>query len=518
MPLAKSYAVSLLGLSGTIIEVEADISANLPNFILIGLPDTSLSEATSRVRAACANSARPLPSKKITVNLSPASVPKSGSSFDLAIAISILAAQDPAIRESVSKSVHLGELGLDGSVRPVSGIIPMLLAAREAGFTRAIVPVENLSEAQLTLGISVFGCATLTQLCQFHGGDESVLADSFTVQRESPVKKQLATDLSDVVGQDHAIEALIVAASGGHHFSMIGTPGSGKTMLAERYLGILPELTPEHALEVTAVESLHLGNLGGIQNLDLRPRFQNPHHTASVSSVIGGGSRFPRPGAVSLAHRGVLFLDEALEFQAPVLDSLREPLESGKVLIQRSGGAAKFPANFQLILAANPCSCGHFGSTKRHCECTYVSRKRYLSRLSGPLLDRIDIRLKIEPVSRLAKKMAEGKGGTTLTSSQALQRVLAARSHAANRLTKFGLERNSEIPGQLLRSELKPSRDSLRPLELALDRGQLSMRGFDRCLRLAWTLADLEASSSPSPQNVARAMELRSADSFEDLA
>ena len=518
MPLAKSYAVSLLGLAGTIIEVEADISANLPNFILVGLPDASLSEATSRVRAACANSDRPLPSKKITVNLSPASVPKSGSSFDLAIAAAILAAQDPRIQLGIANCIHIGELGLDGSVRPVSGVIPMLLAARGAGFTRAIVPLGNLEEAHLATGIEIFGCASLSDLVSFHAGDSSVLSTSRTVEKPLIEHSIDGPDLADIVGQEDAVQALVVAAAGGHHFSMIGTPGSGKTMLAERFIGILPDLSPEDALEVTAIESLHAGHTGGIRTLNLRPRFQNPHHTATVSAIVGGGSKLPRPGAASLAHNGVLFLDEALEFQTPVLESLREPLESGRILIQRSAGAAIFPANFQLVLAANPCACGNFGSTKKHCECTYVARKRYLSRLSGPLLDRIDIRLQIEPVSRLAKRVGNRESNPTTTTAKAKVRIQDARLAAANRLQKVGLVRNSQVPGKLLRSDFQPPRDSIRALEVALDRGQISMRGFDRCLRLAWTIADLEGTAFPSASQVDQAMLLRGVESMEEWA
>jgi len=519
MNLAKAYAVSLLGLSGTIVEVEADISANLPNFVLVGLPDASLSESTARVRAACSNSGFPLPSKKITVNLSPASVPKSGSSFDLAISISILAAQQTAIASSVAACVHLGEIGLDGSVRPVSGVIPVLLAAMANGFTVAIVPMGNLAEASLVEGIQVFGCANLAALVDFHLGNQQALQSAVCSAEVPRSTAPELLDLDQVHGQEQAVRALQVAAVGGHHMSMLGTPGSGKTMLAERFAGILPNLTPQQALEVSAVESVHSGNLGHIDGLNLRPRFQSPHHTSSVTSIVGGGSGLPRPGAVSLANHGVLFFDEALEFQVPVLESLREPLESGRVMIHRSAGSAIFPAKFQLILAANPCSCGNFGSVKRRCECTYVARRKYLSKLSGPLLDRIDIRLKIEPVSRLGSKLAAaGSLGQITSTATARARVLEARQRSAARLGPLGYQTNSQVPGAILRGEMSPRGTELRVLERALDAGQLSMRGFDRCLRLAWSIADLEGQSSPSEKHITQALELRGADQMEDLA
>ena len=529
MALAKSHAISLLGLSGTVVEVEADISANLPGFVLVGLPDTSLSEATSRVRAACANSGFPFPSRKITVNLSPASVPKSGSGFDLAIAVSVLLAMQ-VMPAPATKTLFVGELGLDGGLKPVWGVLPIALAARAAGFETVVVPEGNVAEASVLSGISVLGVASIKDLVgQFRGEAASAwgsqLADGVIAGVAGSVGMRAAgagsgvdiaptsgLDLEQVQGQSLAVQALVIAAAGGHHLSMIGSPGSGKTMLAERLPGILPPLTVEQALEVAAVESV-LGQGSGSTLLNTVPRFQTPHHTASVSAIVGGGMGFPRPGAVSRAHHGVLFLDEALEFQAPALEALREPLESGRVSIHRAAGTAQFPARFQLVLAANPCACGYSGSLTKPCTCTFTARRRYLGRLSGPIYDRIDIRLRIQPV-RISE--ARGIGEANLSSAQAQEQVVAARAAALERLSTLGLQLNSQLPTQHLRSRFHPGKTATRLLDKALSNGATSMRGYDRCLRLAWTIADLEGAIRPTEDHIALAALLRGSDSPGD--
>ena len=512
MALAKSHAISLLGLSGTVVEVEADISANLPGFVLVGLPDASLSESTSRVRAACANSGFPFPSRKITVNLSPASVPKSGSGFDLAIAVSVLLAMKVMPLPS-TKTLFVGELGLDGAVKPVWGVLPIALAARAAGFETVVVPVGNVAEASVLSGISVTGVASIKELVGKFRGVFDAQQDTHFAEPPGP-QENLASglDLEQVQGQSLAVQALVIAAAGGHHLSMIGSPGSGKTMLAERLPGILPPLTVEQALEVAAVESV-LGDAKVSPLLNTIPRFQTPHHTASVSAIVGGGMGFPRPGAVSRAHHGVLFLDEALEFQAPALEALREPLESGKVAIHRAAGTAQFPARFQLVLAANPCACGYSGSLTKPCTCTFTARRRYLGRLSGPIYDRIDIRLRIQPV-RISE--ARGIGEANLSSEQAQRQVIAAREAALERLAPLGLQLNSQLPTQHLRSRFHPGKTATRLLDKALSNGATSMRGYDRCLRLAWTISDLEGATRPTEDHIALAALLRGADSPGD--
>jgi len=515
--LAKAYSIGLLGLTGTVIEVEADISAQLPAFVLVGLPDASLAEATSRVRAACANIGQGLPSKKVVVNLSPASVPKSGAGFDLAIAVAVLGAMGVVDAARLKSAVFIGELGLDGSVRSVPGVLPATLAARDAGFERIFVPAGNLAEACLVAGIVSHGVSGLGQLlAHLRDGMELVAGVSLPGPGESlgaGTSGQAGSllDLSQVIGQDVAVEGLIVAAAGGHHLSLIGAPGSGKTMLAERLPTILPRLTVEQSLEVAAVESI-VGDGQSAIALNLNPRFVAPHHTSSMAALIGGGSGSPRPGAVSRAHHGVLFLDEALEFHGATLDGLREPLESGKVQVHRAAGSARFPARFQLVLAANPCPCGMLGVSGRECKCTVPSIRRYSSRLSGPILDRIDIRLAIKPVSIAA---AAGLSEAGANSATAAARVLAARQASAARLKSYGVQLNAHIPGPVLRKDFKPSPRVLRELDRMLAAGRASMRGYDRCLRLAWTLADLDGATSPSLEHIQAAVSLRGTD---DLA
>lgn len=497
--------MSLAGLSGFPIQVEVDISSQLPAFHLVGLPDASLSEAPSRVRAACTNSGFGFPSQKVVANLSPASVPKSGSGFDLAIALGVLCAASKVDQSSLNGVCALGELGLDGAVRPVPGVLPMAMAAQRAGFKRLLCALENASEAALVSDLEVYGVANLSQSVAF-------LNAACELEQATPLLELAQNgselDLEQVLGQELAVDGLVVAAAGGHHLAMIGAPGSGKTMLAERLTTILPQLSISEALEVAAIESI-AGTGQRELRLSQNPPFQAPHHTSSTAAIVGGGTGVPRPGAASLAHRGVLFLDEALEFRLGALDSLREPLENGRVVINRSGGSAVFPAAFQLILAANPCPCGFLGVVGKNCRCTPVSIRRYCARLSGPVFDRIDIRLPVRPVGLSA---GAGIAAPSMSSAQALIKVTEARGAAAERFKKFGFRLNAQVPGQLLRRNFKLGGNANRELDLLLRGGRSSMRGYDRCLRLAWTLADLDGATLPNLSHVQRAVSLRGAD------
>lgn len=505
---ARTLSVSLSGLDGLLVEVEADVSAGLPAFSVVGLPDSSTLQARERVRAASARSGIRLAARRITVNMTPAWRPKHGSGFDLAIAMAVLDAQGDLLVHVPADLVLLGELGLDGRVRPIPGILPALLAARAQGITRAVVPEENLPEAQLVDGMDVTGAGDLTALLHRHGADvppSPVRQPSHSGEVETAPVPVAAhrPDFADVLGQATARRAAEVAAAGTHHLLLMGPPGAGKTMIASRLPSILPPLGTKDSQAVSAIHSL-AGRFDARGGLLRTPPFENPHHTASTAAVVGGGAGLARPGAISRAHAGVLFLDEAPEFPSRVLEALREPLETGDITLHRTRGVTRYPARFQLVLAANPCPCGKAWGKGDQCSCTPQQRRRYLARLSGPVLDRVDMRVTVGPVDLHGEAGIPGEPSAVMA-----RRVAAARERQRRRFEGRGWELNAQVPGPLLRREFAPERRERRLLDHAVAQGRLTLRGHDRVLRLAWTLADLDEAERPAAEHIGQALTLR---------
>ncbi|MET9789104.1 YifB family Mg chelatase-like AAA ATPase [Streptomyces canus] len=526
MGFARTCSVALVGVEGVVVEVQADLEPGVAAFTLVGLPDKSLTESRDRVRAAVVNSGGEWPQKKLTVGLSPASVPKAGSGFDLAVACAVLGASERIDPRVLADIVMIGELGLDGRVRPVRGILPAVLAAADAGYEQVVVPECAAAEASLVPGVSVLGVRTLRQLI-------AVLADE-PVPDETPdepgrpdpllaglrvpgtgaatgmhssgaAQQDHGHDLADVVGQISARTAVEVAAAGGHHLFLEGPPGAGKTMLAERLPAILPRLAREESLEVTAVHSVAGLLPPGKPLIDVAP-YCAPHHSATMQALVGGGPGIARPGAVSLSHRGVLFLDETPEFNTQALDALRQPLEAGHVVIARSAGVVRFPARFLMVLAANPCPCGRFSQTDDFCECPPSAIRRYQARLSGPLLDRVDLRVQVDRVTR---DQLAGRGARGESTAVVADRVRAARERAAMRFAGTPWRTNGDVPGRELRSRWHAVSGAMDEAERNLERGVLTARGLDRVLRVAWTVADLSGHDRPDATDVALALQLR---------
>ncbi|SDR70543.1 magnesium chelatase family protein [Agrococcus carbonis] len=493
----RAECVALMGLAGVGVQIEVHASSGLPVVHIVGLPGPAVQQARHRTWSAIARMGLTAPSGRVVINLTPASLPKAGTHFDLAMAIAVLRASG-VVPPDDGETALLGELGLDGRLRPVPGTLPLARAAAEAGMRRLVVPSASADEAALVPELRVLAAPSLAHAAALLGAQLDPDPVEPVPAAPAPERAHAALDLADVVGNRAAIDALEIAAAGAHHLLMVGPPGAGKSMLAMRLPGILPPLTQEQALEVASLRSL--SGEPAPAALELLPPFEHPHHSATAVSLVGGGSGTIRPGAAARASHGILFLDEAPEFPRAVLDMLRQPLESGSITVHRAAGAATFPARFQLLLAANPCPCGMFGTGE--CTCAPQQRRRYFGRLSGPLLDRVDLQVRVD-------RVVPGQDDSRRSTADASARVALARERAARRLSGTRWTAMGHVPGPWLRRHLPLEPSVLEPLEHALERGTLTMRGLDRAVRVAWTMADLAGEERPSRTHIGSALALR---------
>jgi len=505
--LSIGLSSAVLGIEAYSVKVEVDISSGLPSFSTVGLPDTTIRESKDRVLAAIKNSGYEFSMKRITVNLAPAAVKKEGAAFDLPIALGILTATGQLSQERLQKYIVLGELSLDGSVRKVKGVLPIALAAREANVEGLIIPEGNKEEAAVVEGVDVFPVRNLKEAVDFLNGREELSPFSVSLEEEFEDRRNYEIDFSDVKGQEYAKRALEVAASGGHNILLIGPPGSGKTMLAKRLPSILPGITLDEALETTKIHSVIGLISSGSAIVAIRP-FRSPHHTISDVALIGGGS-FPKPGEVSLAHNGVLFLDELPEFHRNVLEVLRQPLEDGVVAIARASTSLIYPAKFMLAAAMNPCPCGFYGDPQRECTCTPFQVQKYRAKISGPLLDRIDMHIEVPPVKY--QQLAGDMGGESSLTIRT--RVQKARDIQKERFKKFrAVYCNAHMEAKHIRKYCILEGEAEKLLKDAIERLGLSGRAYDRILKVSRTIADLEAEEKIGSHHVAEAIQYRSLD------
>ena len=503
--MVKTHTGAVSGIGAVMVTVEVSITGGGLGLFLVGLPDNAVRESEQRIRSAFENSGYKMTARKCVVNLAPADLRKEGSGFDLPIAVAILAATEQVVAEGLSDSVFVGELSLDGSLRAVKGVLPVVAEARDKGFAKVYVPQDNAAEAAVVEGVEVYGVGSLGELVAVLNGEQELAPISGQLSVWSEVEAYV-DDFADVKGQVFVKRALEIAAAGGHNVIMIGPPGSGKTMLARRMPSILPPMTPQEALETTKIHSV-AGKLGVCRGLMSHRPFRAPHHLASPVALIGGGQN-PQPGEVSLAHNGVLFLDELPEFGHGVLEVLRQPLEDKHISIARARYAVDYPSNFTLVASMNPCPCGYYNHPTKECSCSPASVHRYLGRVSGPLMDRIDLHVEVIPVSR--KEMSSSEPAES--SAAVRERVVRAREIQARRFQGLGIYTNTMMSSSMLRRFCPLSATARRLLDAAMERLQLSARAYDRIIKVARTIADLEGVEEIQPTHISEAIGYRSLD------
>jgi len=501
--LAKVLSATVVGIDAILVDVEVDIAQGLPQFSTVGLPDGAVKESKDRVKAALKNSGYEFPPKRITANLAPADLKKEGAAFDLPISIGILAATGVITGERLGRYILLGELSLDGSLKPVRGALPVAVATRKAGLAGLILPLENGSEAAVVEGVDVLPARTLAEVVQFLRGEAAIRPKQVDLQQLFSLKDEHGEDFCEVRGQDHAKRAIEVAAAGSHNLLMIGPPGSGKTMLARRIPSILPALGFDEALETTAVFSVSGMLENGTALVTQRP-FRAPHHTISDVGLIGGGTS-PKPGEVSLAHNGLLFLDELPEFKKNALEVLRQPLEDGRVTISRALQSLTYPSRFMLVTAMNPCPCGFLGDISHTCSCTPIAIKRYRSRISGPLLDRIDLHVEVPAVAY--RDLSDSR--ETESSAAIAARVTQARNLQQERFKGTKVHCNAQMNARLIKKHCELDQNGHRMLELAGEKLGFSARSYSRILKVARTIADLAHAEHISVTHLAEALQYR---------